>query len=108
MITAARSAKVFLLPIMLPTKAEHGYIAITSAMVISLLLITMAVSLGFVGIFSRFDMADSQAKRQSVMGAHACISRAQVVLARGINNSVSTQGSGCGIINLAPNPPRTF
>lgn len=51
---------------------SSGYIALMSTIVISVLLLAMAVSLGFAGFFGRFNVLDSESKERSLGLAEAC------------------------------------
>ena len=52
---------------------QKGYIALMSAVIISILLLAIALSLGFSGFFARFNILDSQSKEKSAALAEGCI-----------------------------------
>jgi len=64
-------------------KSEKGFIALMSAIVISILLLAITVSLGFSGYFTRFNILDSEDKERSVGLAEACGDTAILDLAQG-------------------------
>jgi len=57
-------------------KLEHGFIALTSAIIISFLLITITLSLGLSSFLGRFDILDSESKEKSLALAEACANQA--------------------------------
>ena len=57
-------------------KNQGGYIALISAIVISVLLITITVTLGLNSLFGRFNILDSESKERSSELAEACIDQA--------------------------------
>ncbi len=59
-----------------------GYIAITSAVVISLLLMAITFALSFSSFFGRFNVFDSQTKEISQALAEACAENALLKLAQ--------------------------
>mgnify|MGYP001558748722 FL=1 len=59
-----------------------GYIAITSAIIISLLLMAITFALNFSSFFGRFNVFDSQTKEISQALAEACAEKALLNLAQ--------------------------
>lgn len=55
---------------------QHGFVAIMSAIVISILLLAITVGLGFSGFFGRFNILDSENKERSLALAEACADKA--------------------------------
>ena len=55
---------------------KNGYIALISAIVISVLLITITVTLGLNSLFGRFNILDAESKEQSSALAEACVDQA--------------------------------
>lgn len=60
---------------------QKGFIAITSAIVISVLLLAIAFALSFSGFFARFNVLDSEYKNRSNALAEACVDKALLSLA---------------------------
>lgn len=52
--------------------SNGGFIALMSAIIISVLLLSITVSLGFSGFFTRFNILDSESKERSLALAEAC------------------------------------
>lgn len=59
-----------------------GYIAITSAVIISLLLMAITFALNFSSFFGRFNVFDSQTKEISQALAEACVENTLLKLAQ--------------------------
>lgn len=79
---------------------QEGYIALVSAIVISVLLITITVGLGLDGIFSRLNILDSESKTRSIALAEACADTAILNVAQGNNqpaNPVTIGSDQCTI-----------
>jgi|SRR3989344_1827515 len=57
-------------------KLEQGFMALMSAIVMSVLLIAITLSLGISSFFGRFDILDSESKERSMGLAEACVSQA--------------------------------
>ncbi|PJE50772.1 MAG: hypothetical protein COV29_03520 [Candidatus Yanofskybacteria bacterium CG10_big_fil_rev_8_21_14_0_10_36_16] len=66
-------------------KNNSGFIAITSAIVISALLMAIMFALSFRGFFGRFDILDSEYKERSAGLAEACAENAMLRLVQDIN-----------------------
>lgn len=93
---------------------EKGFIALMSAIVISLLLITLGATLSLTGFFTRFDIADAEYKERSIGLAEACGDLAMVKLAGDINyavvqsdHTIAVGGDSCSIVSISPTPPRS-
>ena len=69
-------------------KANEGYIALISVIIISVLLLTITFSLSLSGFFSRFNILDTEFKKRSVALAEACGDTALLKLAA--SSSIST------------------
>lgn len=93
----------------LKDKSNAGFIAIMSAAIISILLLTITVSLGLSGFFGRLNILDSESKERSSALAEACINTAILNLAQGstITGSVAVGGDNCNIISVQNNIPST-
>lgn len=66
---------------------QSGYVAIMSAIVISVILISLAFISSFTSYFARFNILDSENKKVSSALADACMETALVNLAKDINYS---------------------
>ncbi len=94
---------------------QKGYIALTSAIIISILLLTIAVSLGFTSLLGRLNIVDSESKERSSALAEACINTAMLKIANNkdyvLTNSdhaILVGNDTCNVVSLSPNPPRNF
>ncbi|MDO8618385.1 MAG: hypothetical protein Q7R49_00405, partial [Candidatus Daviesbacteria bacterium] len=63
-----------------PINKQDGFIALISAIIISLLLLTITVVLNFSAFFGRFNVLDSEFKETSVGLAEACVDVAMLEL----------------------------
>ncbi len=79
---------------------EQGFIAVTSAIVISALLIIIGASLGYTGFFSRFNIFDGELKNSSLALAEACAEIARVEIAN--NSGFTAPSSPYTIVTSAP------
>lgn len=61
---------------------QTGYIAITTTIVLSLMLLILAITLGSGSIFTRFGTADFYNKRSSFSLARSCLEVARLKLAK--------------------------
>jgi len=94
---------------------QSGFIALISAIIISVLLLTIAVTIGMTGIFGRFNVLDSESKERSAALAEACADTAILKLSidqdyvlTSADHNISIIGTDtCDIYSL-PNTPRTF
>ena len=86
---------------------QDGFIALMSAIIISVLLLAIVLSLGFSGFFARFNVLDSESKERSVALAEACGDTAIYNFAQGSTfTGVVTVGSEtCNIISVQDNAP---
>ena len=55
------------------THKPKGFIALVSAIIIAAILLLVTVSGGLIGIYSRFNILDSESKERSLALADACI-----------------------------------
>ena len=83
-------------------KARDGYIALTSAIIISVLLLAITVSIGFSGFFGRINILDAESKEKSLMLAEACADTALLNLAKGIKTTgaVAVGSDDCSIVSV--------
>lgn len=66
---------------------KSGYIALTSAIIVSILILAVILSLNFSAFFGRFNILASEYKENSLALAEACVEEALLKLAQ--NNSYS-------------------
>lgn len=93
-------------------KLTGGYIALISAIIISVLLMTLSTTLSMTGFFARFDVLNSEYKERSIALAEACGDTAMLKLAGDINyvvtpadQNVSVDTDKCSILSISS--PRT-
>lgn len=90
----------------LTVSSNGGYIAITSVMIISLLLITITVALSTSNYFSRFNILESEYKTRSLGLAEACVDQALYRLVQKLdtpnNFNVNIGTSQCKIVSISP------
>jgi len=84
---------------------QKGFIALTSVIVISVLLLAITVRLGFSAFFNRLDVLDSESKERSSALAEACVDTAILNIARNAaynpSNQVVAVGSDqCTIVSV--------
>ncbi len=81
--------------------SNGGFIALISVIVVSVLLLTITFSLSLSGYFSRFNILNTEFKKQSVALAEACGDIALLKLAQGVTIitpvSVSVGADTCTI-----------
>ncbi len=79
-----------------------GFIALTSAIVISALLLCITVSLGLSGFFTRTNIFDSESKEHSLALAEACANKALLNLAQGstYTGPVAVDNDACTIVSI--------
>ena len=86
---------------------NDGYIALISAIVISILLIAITFTLSFTGFYSRFNVLDSENKKISSALAEACVNSAMVKLANdkdyvliATDHAIPVGGNTCNIVEI--------
>lgn len=57
-------------------KGQKGYVALTSVIFMSLLLVTITVVLSIINYYSRYNILESEYKERSVAQAESCIDKA--------------------------------
>ncbi len=87
---------------------QKGYIALVSAIIISLLLMAVAFALSFSSYFSRFNITDSSTKEISLSLAESCVDKALLSLAQnssyGGNETITVDGTkNCSILPVETN-----
>ncbi len=93
-----------------------GYIALVSVLIISLVLLTLAVSVSMTGFYARSNILNSEIKEQSMALAESCVSKAVADVAIG-NPSTGVVSFGtnpytgdayeCTIVSITPDSPNT-
>ena len=85
-------------------KLKEGYIAITSAIIISFLLMTIVFTLSSASFFSRSNTLDANQKETSLGLAEACADTALLKLAQNSsyagNENINIGGNSCSILAL--------
>lgn len=76
---------------------QHGYVALMSALIISVVLVILSVSISTVGFYSRFNVADSEYKQRSSALAEGCVDAALLRLAQ---NTAYVPAAGGDVIAL--------
>ena len=95
-------------------KNQQGFLALISVIIILAVLLIIAVSISFLGFFSRFNVSDAEYKKRSSGLAEACI---DTVLLRLANDSTDTTTGNvpigidsCDVISVqldTPSPDQT-
>ena len=102
-----------LYPIPYTLNPQSGYIALMSAIIISVLLLAITVSLGFSGFFVRLNIVDSESKERSSALAEACADQAILNFTQGSSVAVTDFLVGpdasdkCNIISVTSNGNQT-
>jgi hypothetical protein len=98
---------------MIRLQPQHGFIAITSAIIISVLLLAITLAITFSGYFARFNVLDSESKERSSALAEACIETAILSLSLAqppppnpVNIGPSSEDN-CNIISITPSGGQT-
>jgi hypothetical protein len=94
-------------------KSNSGFIALMSAVIISVLLLLMAANLGTNGFYNRFNILDSELKERSSALAEACADTALLKLANdstyvGPETVIVSGTDTCTIDTTTPINPRVF
>ena len=83
---------------------NNGYIAITSAIVISILIMSFVFAVSFSGFFNRFNILDSSLKETTNSLAEACVETALLKLAENSaysgNENINIDGEQCVILPI--------
>lgn len=94
---------------------QGGYVALISAIVISILLVGITVTLSFTGFYSRFNVLDGEYKKVSGGLAEACVNVARLKIANdpAYTNSTAEEitletGKACTIVSVAGTNPKTI
>ena len=92
---------------------QNGFIALVSAIIIALLLLTITVGVSFSGIFGRLNIVDSESKERSSALAEACVNKAILNLAQNQAQPVApinigpTSFDNCSIVSVIANGTQT-
>jgi hypothetical protein len=70
---------------------EKGFIAITTTMILSVILLVVATSLSFSGFFTRYNILDSELKKVSVALAEGCVDQGLLELAVQPNSPITNK-----------------
>lgn len=72
------------------TTNKRGFVALTSVIIISALLLVMATSAGLAGWYTRSNILDTELKERSGAAAEACVDQARLLLTKNPNYTGST------------------
>ena len=88
---------------------NRGFIALTSAIIISALLVALTVSQRLSGFFTRANILDSESKEHSLALAKACANIALLQLAQGstATGAMPVGAEQCTIISVQPTVSET-
>src|SRR5262245_24206765 len=88
---------------------QKGFIAVTSAIIITVLLLAITLAIVFTGYFARFNVLDSESKERSVALAEGCADTAIYNFSQGstATGSVTIGSDPCSIVFVQDNSPVT-
>lgn len=88
-------------------RKKGGYIAITSAVIISILILVITLALSFLTFSSRFNISDSERKERNKALAEACVELAVLRLAQSAayagNEDILVGNEKCSILPIETN-----
>lgn len=89
---------------------EHGYIALISVIIISVLLMTIAMAVSLTGFFSRFNILSEEYKERSLALAEACADTALLSLSldpgyNPSNQTINIGSDACVVVSKQINNP---
>ena len=88
---------------------KRGYIAITTSIILSILILAVAVSLGSSNLFIRFDTLDFYNKQSSFSAARSCLDYGLLKLADNPsylgNETISISSYQCSILTVETSGP---
>ena len=88
---------------------NKGFVALMSAIIISILLLAVTFTLSFSGFFSRFNVLDTEFKKRSAAIAEACADTALLQLAQSATTTLPfdcSMGGGTGsIVSVSSSVP---
>jgi hypothetical protein len=67
---------------MYPTHHNTGFIALTTTIILSLIILTLVIAVGFASFFTRFSILDSEINERSSNLAEACVETAVLKLSQ--------------------------
>ncbi len=83
---------------------RNGYLALTSIIIISILVLTISLSLEFSGFFARFNILDSEYKERSLALADACADKALLKIVQNAsypgNETIIIGDNSCNILPI--------
>lgn len=88
-------------------KDQSGFVALTSAIIIVLVLVTITVIASLSGFLGRFNILDGELKEVSTGLAEACVEIAILKLSQnplyaGNENDIPLEDGACDILTIAP------
>ena len=88
---------------------QQGFIAVMSAIVISVLLIAITVVLGLSGFFGRINILDSESKERSIAMAEACADATILNLAQELPppSGITVGTDTCSVVLVETDTPAT-
>lgn len=93
--------------------SSQGYIALTSVIIISLLLITVSAALSSANYFSRFNILENEYKSKSYSLAESCVDFAvSRVIANagytGANELINVGSDNCTVVSVSAGYPKNI
>ncbi len=99
---------------MINHKKSSGFIALISAIIISVVLLLVVVNISLTGFYNRYNILDSELKKRSDALAEACADTAIIKLSNDLNynlvsidHAIPIGTNKCDIYSINPNPPRS-
>lgn len=94
-------------------KLDSGYIALTSVIIISLLLITVSAALSSANYFSRFNILENEYKSKSYGLAESCVDFAvsRVIADSGYaggNEQINVGSDNCTVVSVSAGYPKNI
>jgi hypothetical protein len=88
-------------------QSEQGFIALISAILISVLLLAITLTISFSGYFARFNVLDSESKERSSALAEGCADTAilDLSLSQNLPRAVTIGSDTCTIVQETPSLP---
>ena len=92
---------------------KKGFVALISAIIISVILLLIVTNLSLTGFYNRFNILDSELRERSVALAEACVDTAILKLTINsayspINETVSVGVDDCIIESVTGSPTKTI
>ena len=87
---------------------QGGFVALTSTVVIAVLLIAVTLSLNLTGFFARFNVLETEYKERSFSLAEACVQTALLKLAADSFDAESLHFFCHHLVAQLPRPPPRF